>query len=268
MTKVHSYFGICNICGYKGEFSLSGSFLRESYNCPSCRASLRYRDQAALIIDEFGKGQSIFLQHMVGQNLLDNVWIYETALRGPFVHLFKKLPNYYRSYLWEDRSLGDVDQDGVRCEDLTQLTFSDNLFDLVITSDVMEHVYDFKKAFAEINRVLKPGGVHIFTIPNQWPLPKNTESRVAVIDGVEHFLKPPRYHNAGDGDRCIVYHDYGADLIDILDSFGCKTQVVRRHSGLDVCYVNATFISRKMGNSLSTSYVASSDLKSYSVGKR
>ena len=242
----HSYQGICNICGTKGEFSGGGWSTRESYPCPGCRASLRYRDQAALVLDEFAKGRSISLRSLASSGQLDGIAIYEAALRGPFVNLFKRLPRYTRSYFWPDRPLGSIDNDGVRCEDLTALTLPSDSFDLVMTSDVMEHVYGFKEAFAEITRVLKPGGVHVFSIPTHWPFPPATEARVEIVDGIERHLKPARYHNSGDGTPCIVYHDYGADLVDIIDSGGCRTQVVRRHSSIDPCYVNATFITRKL----------------------
>ena len=41
----------------------------------------------------------------------------------------------------------------------------DESFDLVITQDVFEHVYDGPAAFREIERTLRPGGVHVFTVP-------------------------------------------------------------------------------------------------------
>ena len=68
-----------------------------------------------------------------------------------------------------------------------------------------------------------------------------------VIGGVEHLLEPPVYHESGDGSPCLVYHRYGADLVDMLAETGCRTQVVRRSSSVDPCYVNATFVARKVG---------------------
>ena len=53
---------------------------------------------------------------------------------------------------------------GNRCENLEELTFDDNTFDLVITQDVLEHVLNPGKAFKEICRVLKPGGAHKFLL--------------------------------------------------------------------------------------------------------
>ena len=247
MTASASYPGVCNLCGAKGEFSRGEArSVREAFACPGCRASLRYRDQAASILDEFARGQAIALRHLVAAGGLDKVAIFEAALRGPFVNQFKKLKGYVQSYYWADRPLGDIGAEGVRNEDLTRLTLPSESFDLVLTSDVMEHLYDIRAAFSEIGRVLKRGGVHIFTIPNDWPFPDRTEPRVEIVDGVEQHIKPARYHNSGDGTPCLVYNDYGADIVDLIAETGCRTQIVRRHSAIDPCYVNATFISRKM----------------------
>jgi SAM-dependent methyltransferase len=244
---VVSYRGLCSVCGTKGEFFAgTGHSTRESFGCPSCRASLRYRDQAALILDEFARGRSISLANLAASGRMRDVDIFEPALKGPFVNHFKTLPRYVRSYFWPEREFG-IAYDSVRNEDITRLTFADASFDLVITSDVMEHVYDYRMAFAEIVRVLKPGGVHVFSIPNAWPFPDVSEPRVEIVDGVEHHIKPARYHTGGDGTPCIVYTDFGADLIDTIDAAGnCRTLAVRRHGAIDPCYVNATFITRKL----------------------
>ncbi|MBV9992160.1 MAG: class I SAM-dependent methyltransferase [Alphaproteobacteria bacterium] len=248
MTETLSYHGLCSICGAKGEFARGDvRSTRETFACTGCRANLRYRDQAALVLDEFARGRSVSLANLVASGRMADVDIFEAALKGPFVNAFKALPRYVRSYYWPDRALGEVDKSGARNEDITRLTFADGSFDLVITSDVLEHVYDYRGAFAEILRVLKPGGVHIFSIPTDWPLPDKSEPRVAVEDGVERHLKEPRYHTSGDGTPCIVYTDFGADLVDTIDAEGrSRTQVIRRHGMLDRCYVAATFLTRKL----------------------
>lgn len=247
MSAEQGYLGLCNLCGNKGMFlGEEGRSVRESYACPHCRASLRYRDQAALMLDEFARGRSISLRALITTGCMDGVSIYEAALQGPFVNAFRRLPGYVQSYYWPDRPTGSVDERGVRCEDLAALSLPANSFDLVITSDVMEHVYGFREALAEITRVLKPGGVHIFSIPTDWPLPERTVTRVERVNGEEVHVLPARYHRGGDGTPSLVYHDYGSDLIDMIDADGCRTQVVRRHSPIDPCYVNATFITRKL----------------------
>lgn len=46
-----------------------------------------------------------------------------------------------------------------------RLPFEDNRFDYVISSQVLEHVMDYDATFAEIRRVLKPGGISLHTFP-------------------------------------------------------------------------------------------------------
>lgn len=240
------YSGHCAICGYAGTFERGPArSIRESYSCPNCRFPLRWRDQASLIIDEFGDGQVLSLKQLVASGRLADVAIFEPALRGPFAAEFAELPKYTQSYFWPERPLGSVSEEGIRNEDLTRLTFNDDSFDLVVTSDVLEHVFDIDAALAEIERVLKPGGVHIFSVPTAFPLPEKTTARVAIEDRREVHLLPPIYHNAGDGTPCLVYHDFGIDLPDRIDRRSTRTRFVRRSGAIEPCYQNATLITRK-----------------------
>lgn len=242
--------GLCTICGHVGEFPRGEQqSLRESYACPSCRFTLRWRDQAGVIVDEFGRGQALSINEMVQRGLLRDVSIYEPALRGPFVARLKGLPQYTQSYFRPDVPLGQPAADGVRNEDLTRLTFEDDSFDLILTSDVMEHLPGIELAFAETLRVLRPGGVHVFTIPNDFPFPDRTEPRVRIVNGTEEHIKPARYHNSGDGSKCLVYTDYGADLTDLVHSLGGRLAVVRRSIGQPPAHTNATFVLRKIAAS-------------------
>jgi len=58
---------------------------------------------------------------------------------------------------------------GVLQGDATRLSFPDNTFDRVITSEVLEHIQDDVGAIAEMVRVLKPGGTFAGTVPTWWP---------------------------------------------------------------------------------------------------
>lgn len=49
--------------------------------------------------------------------------------------------------------------------DATRLPFADGVFDRVIASEVLEHVPDDTAAFAELSRVLRPGGILAVTVP-------------------------------------------------------------------------------------------------------
>lgn len=53
--------------------------------------------------------------------------------------------------------------------DITRIPFADDLFDLVICSEVLEHVPDQDRAILEIVRVLKPGGDLVVSVPRYLP---------------------------------------------------------------------------------------------------
>ena len=59
-----------------------------------------------------------------------------------------------------EKGLGDV-----RFGDVRSLPLSDQSVDLVVATDVVEHVDEDQIAVAEIYRVLRPGGVALFTVP-------------------------------------------------------------------------------------------------------
>ena len=50
-----------------------------------------------------------------------------------------------------------------------KLPFENNSFDLVICSEVLEHLEDYHAAIDEIYRVLKPGGKFLPSVPSFWP---------------------------------------------------------------------------------------------------
>ena len=49
--------------------------------------------------------------------------------------------------------------------EITDLPFADESFDLVTAFDVVEHVENDRRVFAELTRVLKPGGRLMFSVP-------------------------------------------------------------------------------------------------------
>ena len=49
------------------------------------------------------------------------------------------------------------------------LPFSDDTFDLIVCSEVLEHLHEYNDAVMEIYRVLKPGGKFYASVPASWP---------------------------------------------------------------------------------------------------
>jgi SAM-dependent methyltransferase len=54
----------------------------------------------------------------------------------------------------------------VFCATGTRLPYDDHTLDIVMSFDVVEHLPDIDAHFAEVWRVLKPGGVYLFHTPN------------------------------------------------------------------------------------------------------
>lgn len=76
---------------------------------------------------------------------------------------------------------------GVRCENLEALSFADANVDLHVTQDVLKHVFRPVKIFKEIVRTLKPGGMHISSVPI---VRKFEQSRLhaKVVDDIIQYL--------------------------------------------------------------------------------
>ena len=119
-------------------------------------------------------------------------------------------------------SLLGSSKDGIRNEDVTRLTFPDASFDVVITNDVLEHVPLFQKAYPELFRVLRPGGLLLVTVPFLFDRREHLIRAVLEEGGNVRHLLPPDYHcdpaNPAGGVLCYQY--FGWNLIDDLRAAG------------------------------------------------
>ncbi len=118
----------------------------------------------------------------------------------------------------------DFEVPGIRHEDLMHLTYEDESFDLVLTSETLEHVPDLNKALAEIHRVLVPGGLHIFTVPLLPNVPK-TYARIELSPDGQPTHRYPQIRHPGGDVGYPVFTEFGADLPEILEAAGFETRV-------------------------------------------
>jgi len=127
-----------------------------------------------------------------------------------FLKLFKNQKNL--SYISADlySPIADVKAD------ICDLPFEDNTFDVVFCNHVLEHIEDDKKAMSELYRVLKPGGMGIFQIPQDLSLEKTYEdfSITSKEDRKKHF---------GQYDHVRVY---GRDYFNRLRKVGFSVNEV------------------------------------------
>jgi SAM-dependent methyltransferase len=85
--------------------------------------------------------------------------------------------------------LSDRSKPDVICSAL-DLTFPDNSFDTVVSTEVLEHVPDPQRAIREMYRVVKPGGYVILSTPQYWPRHEVPYDYFRYpYDGILHLFK-------------------------------------------------------------------------------
>ncbi|MDR6966898.1 SAM-dependent methyltransferase [Flavobacterium arsenatis] len=94
--------------------------------------------------------------------------------------------------------------------DICDLPFEDNTYDIILCNHVLEHIPDDTKAMQELYRVLRPGGMGIFQIPQDLNR-KVTFSDDSITDPKE------RAKIFGQYDHVRIY---GRDYFDKLRSIG------------------------------------------------
>lgn len=224
--------GWCSCCRSDTDFDEVGVWLRDQYLCRRCQSIPRLR-AINLTLDRYFPGW-------------EQLSIHESSPSNDFIRRYAS--QYTWSFFYEDVAPGAMHR-GNRCENLERLTFPDDTFDLFITQDVFEHVFEPARAAAEILRVLKPGGAHVFTAPKHKGLRETARRAKLTEAGVVHLLDPQYHGNPiGDG-RALVTWDYGDDFEACLWTwcgFPTTTYVTRdRTLGLDGEYLEV-FVTRKV----------------------
>lgn len=237
------YEGLCSVCGVEGRFVRDRMSISESYRCPACKGHLRYQGQGRAIVRAFARHGERSVAELVGTSTFRRLHIYEPGTLGPFRPLLRRLKGYVQS-TFDVGSAQQKPERKVRREDLMDLSFEPMSFDLVITSDIFEHIRHPDRAFAEVYRVLRPGGWHIFTIPGRWPLRPHTVARVDVSGRFDVMLLPPVFHNRDH----LVYNDFGLDLLQSLDRIGFATDPMLFASSTVTTSAQVTFCSRRPFN--------------------
>jgi SAM-dependent methyltransferase len=214
-----SFEGRCWVCGEHGRFVREHLAVGRTFRCPACCSILRYQAQARALVLHSSRRDAACFAELVQERRFRSLQIYEPGELGPFRRYLRRLPGYEVSSYSPGAPRGEV-RGAVRNEDLMALTYRSCSFDLVLTSDVFEHVRRPYEGFAEIHRVLRPGGAHVFTVP--WPMRDRTTERVDTTGVQDVHLLEPRYHSGH-----LVYNDFGLDMLDRLDEVGFDTEVVR-----------------------------------------
>lgn len=226
--------GFCDACGGFGPFQfspiitdkLAGEWSldkkeqrafssRESMFCAFCGCSYRLRALAKAIVIETSKNPKQSLEQLIAKTGLQEFSIAEINSAGVLHDILRHSQRLtYSEYCPIDES--------VEHQDLHKLTYKASSFDIVLTSDTFEHVPDYEKALAEIHRVLKEGGKHIFTVPMRTD--KKTKNRTTLHNSKPKYIEKKSYHGSGEPDY-LVWNEFGGDFVTILEKIGFSVQL-------------------------------------------
>ena len=122
---------------------------------------------------------------------------------------------------------------GIRHEDVEQLSFKDETIDLIVSNDVFEHIPHPKTGFKECCRVLKKGGVMLATIP--FDIEKNqTIARAEIInDQLIHHMNPQFHGNPILAEGSLVFTDFGWDLLVLAREIGFSDSMVQIYRSIN-----------------------------------
>ena len=205
----------CPFCGWRGaEFFSAGIKLRRNARCPKCGSLERNRLYYLYLKRSVPKEKPLRLLHFAPERILTG--------------LFKSFSNI--EYL-----SADINKDvAMLKEDITNISFEDNSFDVIFCSHVLEHIEDDKKAMKELRRVLKPEGFAIIQVP------------IKDIDRTfEDFsIKDPAEREKIFGQKDHV-RNYGRDYVDRLKESGFNVKVDRFAYSLSVDIINTFAISKE-----------------------
>lgn len=232
--------GFCPVCGKKTIFLYYGLSLREDLFCVNCLSNSRKRHVAKVL------SKILNVQSIAETSPDQPISIYNTDIGDCFDKFLSKNKLYNKSSFFPELKSGTMISERASCQNIECMSYEDEKFDIVITEDVLEHVRHYEDALHEIKRVLKPGGVHVFTVPIN--LEKSTLTKVKVIGDRDIFLEPPEYHGGPRRKNILVYRIYGSDLIQTIEDLGfiVEIEVCNERDARDGIFMSTVFIARKL----------------------
>ena len=215
----------CPVCGCISSVKEIGENLRESCLCTGCGSINRQRQLALVLCTAI----STLTEHKKIRSLrevarLHDIAVYNTESAGTIHNALSGMENYVCSeFLGPDKKSGEKIK-GILHQDIMNLSFNDSTFDIVLSADILEHVPNPYKAHAEIHRVLKPNGRHIFTVPFYQNEFLDEQRAINEENGTYVFLKEPIYHvDPLRPEGILVYTIFSLQMLVELRRIGFRT---------------------------------------------
>lgn len=195
---------------------------RERLECPFCRMNNRQRVMASIIKGSLRENSKLKI-YLMEQVTPIYKWVSNNAKAAQFTG---------SEYLGYDLKGGSL-VDGIRHEDVENLSFSSNCIDLIISNDVFEHLPNPKIGFQECYRVLKPGGVMKATIPFTVGNKERSLTRAVLLNKqIIHNHEPKFHENPLKAEGSLVFTEYGWDLLPMLKEIGFITAHINVYRSL------------------------------------
>ena len=199
---------------------------REHMQCPRCRLNNRMRASIHLLMDIIAP--------------TSESRIYATEQSSPlFSYLQKCFPILQGSEFVQDAALiSENNSKKLRHEDLTQLSFASHSFDAILSFDVLEHIPNYRSAFTECARTLKPAGKMLFSVPFDANSARNHIRAQLHKDGtIEHFW-PPEYHDdPRNPEGCLCFQHFGWEMLEEMKEAGFSTVSALSYYSLEYGYL-------------------------------
>lgn len=193
----------------------------------SCRSDLRSSDCSYGSCATRERAIGSVLLGIVPREALQGKIIYESspAMRGFSLWLKKNCPQYHPTGFFINQPFGTM-INGIKNENLEQLTLPDESVDIWLHLDVLEHLFDPFGALRQIFRTLKAGGLCVFTVPTYPGRVKSEQVAWQMLDGSLKIIGEPEYHgNPQHPEKgALVTWRYGYDL----------PLLIQRQTGFDV----------------------------------
>ncbi|BAP33579.1 uncharacterized protein CHSO_4542 [Chryseobacterium sp. StRB126] len=224
LTRVGFSFIFCNVCGSIRKIKIRTNNLREDATCKKCNSISRKRHLSKVILELINRKNNTSYSSLREISKDSGLRIYNVESNGALHHYLKHIDHYICSEYFGPYETHGKEQNGILNVDLMNIPFDDNTFDLIVSTEVFEHIPNPYKAFSEVHRILKKGGSHVFTVP-YYEDKENDEVR-AFLDGnneIVHLMKP-EYH--GDPIRSdegiLVYTIFAKEMQKKLELIGFK----------------------------------------------